>query len=138
MQTDPKVVGPGWWSFLLMSALESYQRHDLHPFHMAIDITKKHFPCDNCRNNFLKELQSVKYELFTDVMTLSSRSPVRCVFLLHNNVRRRLHQPEMSWDELLRDIEKRCTTCSLDDVKSHSTPVQSVYRRGPPGYYRRN
>lgn len=120
-----------------MSALESYQTRTLQPFHTAIDITKKHFPCENCRNNFIRELNTVKYELYTDVWTLGERSPVRCIYLLHNNVRRRLHQEEMSWDALLKDIEKRCTTCSLNDSKPPLPQAQTVYRRGPPGYYRR-
>ena len=111
---DPKILGPGYWHRLHVSAYEANSPEKTVGFIRELKSTLSIFPCNTCRQHALGYLSEHPPE--NDINIHDERGRMigmfRWMWMFHNWVNSRLQKPLLGWEtaiSLYNDGE--CSEC---------------------------
>jgi hypothetical protein len=97
---DPKLWGPSLWTFLHYLSLSypedptTVEQEEVFNFLASM---QKIIPCEKCRKNFIKYLDSMEVEVLT-----TRENFVRWLFNIHNSVNAYTGKPNFSYNDFIK------------------------------------
>jgi len=111
---DPKLWGSSLWTFLHYLSLaypENPTVDEQEEVFNFLASMQKIIPCEKCRKNFLKHLDSMEVEVLT-----TRENFVRWLFNIHNLVNADTSKPNFSYDEFIKKYSTNKVTNGVDGV----------------------
>ena len=113
---DPNLWGSPLWTFLHYLSLsypENPTTDEQEIIYNFLASMQKIIPCEKCRNNFLKHLDSMEVEVLT-----SRTNFVRWLFNIHNLVNKDTGKPNFSYDEFIKKYSQEKVDVETNKINS--------------------
>ena len=113
---DPNLWGSPLWTFLHYLSLsypENPTTDEQEIIYNFLASMQKIIPCEKCRNNFLKHLDSMEVEVLT-----SRTNFVRWLFNIHNLVNKDTWKPNFSYDEFIKKYSQEKVDVETNKINS--------------------